>query len=157
MTIREIAERLGVSVPTLYRRLKAEGIDIKGLRDSKTGKVTAEGAAIIAAFFGSPEDDKAVQGIINGASQSVTADTLQEVTALRISLAAAEARLEAAAETVQRLDTEVRRLQAEVDRLTGLLEAEARTRQALLTDGSQRQRRGLFGWFRRAPGGDGSN
>ena len=150
VTIRGIAEGLGVSVPTLYRRLKAEGIDIKGLRDSKTGKVTAEGAAIIADMFGSPEDDLTVQGIINGASQSVTVDALQEVTALRISLATAEARLEAATETVTRLDNEVKRLQAEVDKLTGLLEAEARTRQALLTDGSQR-RRGLFGWLRGRP------
>lgn len=157
MTIREIAERLGVSVPTLYRRLKAEGIDIKGLRDSKTGKVTAEGAAIIADLFGSPEDDTAVQDIINGASQSGTSEAAQDVTGLRVRLAASEARLEAAAETVQRLDTEVRRLQAEVDRLTGLLEAEARTRQALLTDGSQRRRGGFFGWLRRTPGGGMSN
>ena len=150
MTMREIAAELGVSIPTLYRRLKQEGIDIKGLRDEKTGKVTAEGASIIADLIGSPEDDKAVQGIINGASQSVTVDELQEVTTLRINLATAEARLEASAETVKRLDTEVRRLQAEVDRLTGLLEAEARTRQALLTDGGQGQRRrGLFSWFRR--------
>lgn len=156
MTIREIAERLGVSVPTLYRRLKAEGVDIKGLRDSKTGKVTAEGAAIIADLFGSPEDDTAVQDIINGASQSGTSEAAQDVTWLRVRIAASETRLEAAAETVQRLDTEVIRLQAEVDRLIGLLEAEARTRQqALLTDGGQRQRRGgLFGWLRRSPGGD---
>ena len=152
MTMREIATELGVSIPTLYRRLKQEGVDIKGLRDEKTGKVTAEGASVIAGLIGSPEDDKAVQGIINGASQSVTADELQEITTLRINLATAEARLEASAETVKRLDTEVRRLQTEVDRLTGLLEAEARTRQALLTDGAQGQRRrGLFDWLRRTP------
>ena len=155
MTVREIAAELNVSVPTLYRKLKAAGIDIKGLRDSKTGKVTAEGAAIIADMFGSPEDDTAVQDIITAASQSDTGEAVQDVTALLVRLAAAEARLEASAETVQRLDTEVRRLQAEVDRLTGLLEAEARTRQALLTDGSQGQRRrGLFGFLRRQPGGD---
>lgn len=156
MTVREIAETLGVSVATLYRRLKAEGIDIKGLRDSKTGKVTPAGAAAIADLFGSPEDDKAVQGIIEGASQSDTGETAQDVTALLVRLAASEARLEAATETVQRLDTEVRRLQGEVNRLTALLEAEARTRQALLTDGSQGQRRrGLFGFLRRHPrGGD---
>lgn len=157
MTMREIAERLGVSIPTLYRRLKQADIDIASLRDDKTGKVTPAGAAAIADLFGSPEDDTAVQGIIEGASQSVAGDGLQDVTALQIRLATAEARLEASAETVQRLDTEVRRLQSEVDRLTGLLEAEARTRQALLTDGSQRRRGGFFGWLRRTPGGDMSN
>lgn len=155
MTVREIAAELGVSVPTLYRKLKAAGIDIRGLRDDKTNKVTPAGAAAIADLFGSPEDDKAVQGIIEGASQSDTGETAQDVTALLVRLAAAEARLEGATETVQRLDTEVRRLQAEVDRLTALLEAEARTRQALLTDGNQGQRRrgGLFGFLRRHPGG----
>lgn len=157
MTVREIAAELGVSVPTLYRRLKAAGIDIKGLRDDKTGKVTADGASIIADVMGSPADDTAVQDIISGASQSGAGDDTQDVTALRVRLAASEARLEAATETVQRLDTEVRRLQGEVDRLTALLEAEARTRQALLTDGSQGQRRrGLFGFLRRHPGGDDS-
>lgn len=154
MTMREIAAELGVSIPTLYRRLKAAGIDIRGLRDDKTNKVTPAGAAAIADLFGSPEDDTAVQDIITAASQSDTGEALQDVTALLVRLATAEAKAEAAADTVTRLDNEVRRLQAEVDRLTGLLEAEARTRQALLTDGGQRQRRGLFGFLRRQPGGD---
>ncbi|MBR3796913.1 MAG: hypothetical protein IKK34_12930, partial [Clostridia bacterium] len=109
----------------------------------------------IADVMGSPADDTAVQDIISGASQSGAGDDTQDVTALRVRLAASEARLEAATETVQRLDTEVRRLQGEVDRLTALLEAEARTRQALLTDGNQGQRRrGLFGFLRKGPGGD---
>lgn len=155
MTVREIAETLGVSVATLYRRLKAEGIDIKCLRDSKTGKVTPAGAAAIADIFGSPEDDTAVQSIIEGASQSDTGETEQDVTALLVRLATSEAKLEAATETVQRLDIEVRRLQGEVDRLTALLEGEQRQRQALLVDGNQGQRRrGLFDWLRKGPGGD---
>lgn len=157
MTVREIAAELNVSVPTLYRRLKAAGIDVKGLRDEKTGKVTPAGAAAIADLFGSPEDDTAVQDIIAGASQSDTGEAVQDVTALLVRLATAEAKAEAAADTVTRLDNEVRRLQGEVDRLTALLEAEARTRQALLTDGNQGQRRrGLFGFLRRHPGGDDS-
>ena len=45
MTMRAIAAQLGVTIPTLYRRLKAAGIDVKSLRDDKTGKVTADGAA----------------------------------------------------------------------------------------------------------------
>lgn len=158
MTVRAIAETLGVSVATLYRRCKAAGIDIKGMRDAKTGKVTPAGAAAIADLFGSPEDDTAVQDIIEAASQSDTGETAQDMTALLVRLATAEARLEASTETVQRLDTEVRRLQAEVDRLTALLEGEQRQRQALLTDGNQRSRgRGLFGWFRaKTPEGDNS-
>ena len=156
MTMRAIAAQLGVTIPTLYRRLKAAGIDVKSLRDDKTGKVTAEGALIIADMLGSPEDDTAVQDIITAASQSDTGEAVQDVTALLVRLATAEAKLEGATETVQRLDTEVRRLQAEVDRLTALLEGEQRQRQALLTDGNQGQRRGLFGFLRRHPGGDDS-
>ena len=97
-----------------------------------------------------------MQDIITAASQSDTGEAVQDVTALLVRLATAEAKLEGATETVQRLDTEVRRLQAEVDRLTALLEGEQRQRQALLTDGNQGQRRGLFGFLRRHPGGDDS-
>lgn len=155
MTMRAIAERLGVSVPTLYRRLKQEGIDIQGLRDDKTGTITPSGAAVIADLFASPDDNAAVQGIIDSASQPIAGEAVQDVTEMRLRLAVAEARLEAAAETVQRLDSEVRRLQSEVDRLTAVIEAEARARAAgLLTDGGQRRRGLFFGFLRRQPGGD---
>jgi len=153
MTVREVAAELGVSVPTLYRRLKAEGIDIKGLRDGDTGALTTEGASIIAALFSGSGDDKAVRDIIGGASQSVAHDTACNDTALAVEAAVLRVKLEAAEAEAGRLRAEVDGLKAERDRLLTLLEGEQRQRVQLLEDGNQR-RRGLFGWFRRGRGTD---
>lgn len=153
MTVREVAAELGVSVPTLYRRLKAEGIDVKGLRDGDTGALTAEGASIIAALFSGSGDDKAVRDIIGGASQSVAHDTACDDTALQVEAAVLRVRLEAAEAEAVRLRAEVDSLRAERDRLLTLLEGEQRQRVQLLED-SNRGRRGLFGWFRRGRGTD---
>jgi len=153
MTVREVAAELGVSVPTLYRRLKAEGIDIKGLRDGDTGSLTAEGASIIAALFSGSGDDKAVRDIIGGASQGVAHDTACDDTALQVEAAVLRVKLEAAEGEAGRLRAEVDSLKAERDRLLTLLEGEQRQRVQLLEDGNQR-RRGWFGWFRRGRGTD---
>ena len=138
MTIREIAERLDVSVPTLYRRLKAEGIDVKALRDDKTGKVTPAGASVIASLFSVSEDDAAIQEVIDGASQPVSPDTSCNDTELRVRAAVAEARLEAAERELERLRSEVDSLRAERDRLLSLLEGEQQQRQRLLLTESKR-------------------
>lgn len=152
MTVREVATELGVSVPTLYRRLKAEGIDIKGLRDGDTGALTAEGASIIAALFSGSGDDKAVRDIIGGASQSVAHDTACDDTALQVEAAVLRVRLEAAEAEAGRLRAEVDSLRAERDRLLTLLEGEQRQRVQLLEDG--KRRRGWFSWFRRGRDAD---
>jgi len=153
MTVREVAAELGVSVPTLYRRLKAEGIDIKGLRDGDTGALTAEGASIIAALFSGSGDDKAVRDIIGGASQTVAHDTACNDTALQVEAAVLRVRLEAAEAEAGRLRAEVDSLKAERDRLLTLLEGEQRQRVQLLEDG-KRRRQGWFSWFRRGRDAD---
>ena len=150
MTMRAIADELGVSVPTLYRRLKAEGVNVADLRDEKTGKVTPAGAAVIADVFRGSMDNKAVQEIISGDSQSVASDTLQRDAAAMVQSAVCAAKLEAAEATISRLENELNQLRGERDRLLSLLEQEQAQRVRLLE--GDHQRRGLFAWFRRSRG-----
>lgn len=152
MTMRAIADELGISIPTLYRRLKAEGVNVADLRDEKTGKVTPAGAAVIADIFRGSTDNKAIQEIINGDSQSVASNTAGQDADATVRAAVCAAKLEAAEATITRLEDELTRLRDERDKLLALLEGEQKQRQMLLTDGHQR--RGLFGWFKRNRGTD---
>lgn len=151
MTMRAIADELGISIPTLYRRLKAEGVNVADLRDEKTGKVTPAGAAVIADIFRGSTDNKAIQEIINGDSQSVASNTAGQDADATVRAAVCAAKLEAAEATITRLEDELTRLRDERDKLLTMLETEQRQRVQLLTDGNAR-RGGLFAWLRRGRG-----
>lgn len=151
MTMREIAGRLGVSIPTLYRRLKAEGVNVADLRDEKTGKVTPAGAAIIADMFRGAEDNTTIHEVLNGDSQSVSSETVQRDTSETVTEAVLRVKLEAAEDKLAMVMEERDRLRERVDTLTAMLQAEQAQRTRLLEDGHH-QRRGLFAWFRRGSG-----
>lgn len=146
MTIKAIASQLGVSVPTLYRRLKTLGINIADLRDEKTGKITPAGAAVIADVFRGAGDSAAIQDILNGDAQRISDDTSTRDVDATVQAAVNAARLEAAELIIKRLEDELTRIRDERDKLLAMLEIEQRQRVQLL-DGA-RQRRGLFGWGR---------
>lgn len=147
MTMRAIADELGVSIPTLYRRLKAEGVNVADLRDPRTGKVTPAGAAVIADVFRDTTNNTVIQEIINRDSQTVSSDTAKQDTDAMVRAAVCAAKLEAAEATITRLEDELTRLRNERDKLLTMLEVEQRQRQMLLTDG--RRHGGLFGWLKR--------
>ena len=149
MTLRAIAATLGVQPVTVYRRLKANGIDVATLRDSN-GNITTEGASLIASMFDGVPDDTAIQAAISETSQGVAGETSQADIALQVTAAVTAAKLEAAEDRIKALETEVDRLRGERDRLLTMLETEQRQRQQLLTDG--RQRRGIFSFFFRGGG-----
>lgn len=152
MTMRAIAAELGISMPTLYRKLKAEGVDLASLRDNNGG-ITAAGASLIASLFDSSVSDTAVQaalhGRVNDVRQDVSLDTLPSKTALQVEAAILRERLTAAEDRLQAVTAECDRLRGERDRLLSMLEAEQRQRQLLLTDGRQRRGGLLFGLFKR--------
>lgn len=51
MTIKEVAQLTGRSHQAIYKRIKANGLELKTLKDPKTGQFTADGAAAILALF----------------------------------------------------------------------------------------------------------
>lgn len=161
MTIKEMAAKLGTSVPTLYRKVKDAGIDIKGLRDAE-GRLTPAGITTIASLFdGSQGPLSASQGVLGGPSQTVSDNTSRYVsddTAMMVEVEVLRAKLEGMETTVEMLRAELDRLRAEAeglkaerDRLLTMLETEQRQRVQLLTDGNAR-RGGLFAWLRRGRG-----
>ena len=153
MTIKEMASELGTSVPTLYRKLKDAGIDIKGLRDAE-GRLTPAGASTIASLFDGPQASlRTSQDGLNTVSQTVSSDN----TALRIEVEVLRAKLEGMETTVEMLRAELDRQRADADQLRGerdrlltLLEAEQKQRQVFLLDGD---RRGVPWWRRLFRGG----
>ena len=151
MTMRAIAEKLGVSIPTLYRRLKAEGVNVADLRDEKTGKVTPAGAAVVADIFRGSMDDTAIQENIKADSQSVSSDTLRQDASETVAEAVLRVKLEAAEDKLLMVTVERDRLREQVDTLTAMLQAEQAQRVRLLEDGHQR-RHGFWAWFRRDKG-----
>lgn len=51
MNVTEMARYLRVSKPTLYKRVKDNGLTLDELRDRATGEITAHGAAVLADLF----------------------------------------------------------------------------------------------------------
>ena len=43
MTIKEFAKEKGVSLQAVYQKIKSSGLDLKSIKDSETGELTADG------------------------------------------------------------------------------------------------------------------
>lgn len=52
MTIKEAAERYGVSKQAIYQRLKKAGQDLDNIRDPKTGLLSSDGEKLINSIYG---------------------------------------------------------------------------------------------------------
>lgn len=52
MTIKEAAERYGVSKQAIYQRLKKAGQDLDSIRDPKTGLLSSDGEKLINSIYG---------------------------------------------------------------------------------------------------------
>lgn len=51
MTIKEVAEKTGLSHQAIYKRLKNHGVKLDSIRDKATGQITLDGEAIISELF----------------------------------------------------------------------------------------------------------
>lgn len=146
MTITGMAKELNVSAMTVYRRMKRAGVNVTELRDDATGELTSEGVAVIGNLFST-----------TGTTTTTTGSATQPQPAADVEAAVLRAKLDAAEDTVARLDAECERLRQQVDTLTAMLQAEQQQRMRLLPDGQQRRGGGLFGWLRRPRDGSGTD
>lgn len=154
MTIKQLAEQLGVSTMTVYRRCKDNGVDVANLRDENTKELTAAGASVIASFFRNNSvtlEEQTVQ-------QTVTRDAQRDATDITdsdaVTVAVLRAQLDAARDTIARLESERDRLVTQLDAVTAALHAEQADRQSerlLLTAGGADDGKRGFLWrlFRR--------
>ena len=100
MTIKELADRLGVSSQSVYKRLKNHGVKLETLKDKATGEITAEGLQVVARVF----------------NMDLTSEQTQPETATET-----ETRVESPVDSeVERLKKEVERLTTEVEKLNNL-------------------------------------
>lgn len=51
MTVRDIADMEGISVQSVYKRFKANGLKVESLKDKETGHFTPEGEAAVEKIF----------------------------------------------------------------------------------------------------------
>lgn len=100
MTIKELADRLGVSSQSVYKRLKNHGVKLETLKDKATGEITAEGLQVVARVF----------------NMDLTSEQTQPETATET-----ETRVESPVDSeVERLKKEVERLTTEVEKLNNI-------------------------------------
>lgn len=138
MTITALSKALGVSTPTIYRRLKAQGVNLDDLRDG--GELTQHGVQVIASLF--DRDDLATQSVkcnVSDTEHEALHETLQGETALRVQVAALEAQRDGLQALVSQLEGQVADLRRLLDAANAALEREQTDRQqerALLTTGT---------------------
>ena len=58
MTIKEVAERTGLTHQAIYKRLKNHGVKLDDIRDKSTGLISPKGEEIIAELFPASADHK---------------------------------------------------------------------------------------------------
>lgn len=51
MTLADIAKKYGISIQRVYKKLADSGINVKTLKDNKTGEITPDGEAVINQLF----------------------------------------------------------------------------------------------------------
>jgi predicted nucleic acid-binding Zn-ribbon protein len=143
MTIKDIAQRMGVTPQAIYKRLKAQNIVLDDLKDSKTGHFTAEGEARIQELFAQ-------------ASPAAAPDSAEvEVLTTRVEELTTE--VERLTTKVAELTTKVESLESERDFLRSTLEREQQLHGITLTKlpqalpPAQTESR-LRGWWNRIRG-----
>ena len=143
MTLTAIAEQLGVSTMTVYRRCKKSGVNIADLRDPVTGEVSPDGVHVISALFSKVTAANSTQSATEGGTQ-----TPQPITDSETRCAILETQLEAAKLRIQMLENERDRLVNQLDRLADALarEQDDRQRERLLLTGDTTtgNKKGLF-------------
>lgn len=52
MTVKDFAQKVGISTAAVYKRIKSNGLDIASLKDPHTGELTPKGIEQLQALFG---------------------------------------------------------------------------------------------------------
>lgn len=158
MTLTEMAKRLDTSTMTIYRRLKAAGMDIRELRDDKN-QLTPAGMSVIASMFdGAAGQKQDINGTIP-AQQNATDDATRAqqaggsvVTSYPATAAdVLQAKLDGANALIEQLTGERDELRRQLDAALAALAAEQadRANERRLLTGSDPQRGHWWSFFRK--------
>ena len=119
MTVKDVAQRTGLTNAAIYKRLKAKGVKLEAVKDKKTGHFTPDGEQLIIELFNL--DNAPEQG---EKSQEKTVDNQVEKLTTRVAELTTE---------VEKLSTKVEMLTSERDNLRATLEREQQLHAMTLT------------------------
>ena len=119
MTIKKLAEELGVSPQAIYQRLKKSKVDVRKLTDAETRELSADGEYTIRKLFSHDGSEE------KQTKQSIIEEYVKQVEALNLELASVKEQLKAEQEKSSKL-------QVDKDNLTkALLQAQELHQKAL--------------------------
>ena len=141
MNVTQLAKHLGISKPTLYKRVKDAGLQLDDLRDSATGELTAQGAATISALF----DDKTpvTTEARNAAQYRRLTQVDAELLIVRDQLDAAKRENDLLREVLAAKDAEIQHLKTDLEAWRSKAQ-EIDVQQLLLATAAAPRRRGLL-------------
>ena len=96
MNVKEVAQLTGLSHQAVYKKIKANHLDLDKLKNKATGQFTPEGEATIRALFGLQEEPKVEAPEVEKAATEVDKDVAElttEVEKLRNQVATLETRV----------------------------------------------------------------
>lgn len=141
MNVTQLAKHLGISKPTLYKRVKDAGLQLDDLRNTQTGELTQHGVESISALF---DDNVQPRKDVKPTPHNA------EMLVLRGQVEAAQRENDLLREMLAAKDAELQRMTAEVQRMAVDLEAwrtkaqEIDVQQLLLATAAAPRRRGLL-------------
>ena len=119
MTVKDVAQRTGLTNAAIYKRLKAKGVKLEAVKDKKTGHFTPDGERLIIELFNL---DAAPESPANPPQNAV--DNQVEKLTTRVAELTTE---------VEKLTTRVELLTSERDNLRATLEREQQLHAMTLT------------------------
>ena len=130
MTVKEVAQRTGLTNQAIYKRIKAKGVALETIKDRKTGQFTPDGERLIVELFNLADAPEPVtnrsEKADNGEVEKLTTRVAELTT------------------EVEKLTTRVELLTSERDNLRATLEREqqlhAMTLTKLLPSGETREK-----------------
>lgn len=134
MNVTQLAKHLGISKPTLYKRVKDAGLQLDDLRNTKTGELTQHGVETISAMF-------------DGSAQQRKDDTHAtddgELTAMRAQLDGMKRENDLLREMLAAKDAELQRMTVDLEAWRSKAQ-EIDVQQLLLATAAAPRRRGLL-------------
>lgn len=144
MNVTQLAKHLGISKPTLYKRIKDAGLQLDDLRNTQTGELTQHGVEIISALF-------------DGSTQQRKPDTPAtddgELAAIRAQLDGVKRENDLLREMLAAKDAELQRLAVDLEAWRTKAQ-EINVQQLLLATVAAPRRRGLLDAIKSAFGRD---
>ena len=150
MTVKDVATMAGISVQSVYKRLKANGLKVESLKDKETGHFTPAGEALIESIFNlkyqSIESDRPIESTEVERLKAEIERLKESLNQVKEELTTTTIRAEVLTARCQLLENERDSLRDKLDKTLILQLETIRTIPAALPAGERKWR---FPWFKK--------